>query len=163
MKYRFKIFVALLLISFSVDAQSPAETIPDFTFFRFNHTPFTSKDLEAGKMLFFVFFDANCEHCQHAVQTLNDHYSELKKTELYLISLDNQETINGFMNKYGKALYGKKNVTLLQDLRNEFILKFRPRKYPSMFLYSQQKKLLIYNDNEQTLFRFFKQINETAK
>jgi len=114
-------------------------------------------------MLFFLFFDAGCEHCQHAVQAVNEHYEELKKTALYLISLDNQETINNFMKKFGATLYGKQNVTLLQDLNNEFIAKFGPRKYPSMFLYSPEKKLLIYNDNEENLFRFFKQINDASK
>jgi len=152
-----------LLISFNVSAQHPAETIPDFTFFKFNKSPFTYKNLEQNKLLFFVFFDVGCEHCQHAIQTLNSHYSDLKKTTLYLISLDSQEMIQNFMNKYGKNLSGKKNVTLLQDLNNEFILKFRPRKYPSMFLYSSEKKLIMYNDNEENLFRFFQQINVAAK
>lgn len=159
MKYKIKTVIAFSLISFAVAAQKPAETIPDFTFFKMNKSAFTKKNLEPGKMLFFVFFDATCEHCQHAMQALNNHYQELKKTAVYLISLDNQETINSFMSKYGKTLYGKKNVTLLQDLHNEFISKFRPRKYPSMFLYSSERKLILYDDNEENLFRFFKQIN----
>jgi peroxiredoxin len=158
MKYTFQI-VAALLVSLNVCAQHAALTVPDFTFFKSNKTPFTNKDLEQNKILFFVFFDAGCEHCQHAVQTLNAHYSDLKNTLLYLISLDSQEAITNFMNKYGKNLSGKKNVILLQDLNDEFISKFGPRKYPSMFLYSPEKKLIIYNDNEDNLFRFFQQIN----
>jgi peroxiredoxin len=158
----FRILIALLIISFQVAAQNPAPTVPNFTFYKFDKTPFTPKNLEQNRMLFFVFFDATCEHCQHAVETLNSHYADLKKTTLYLISLDNQETIKNFMNQYGRNLNGKKNVVLLQDVNNEFISKFGPRKYPSMFLYSQQKKLLIYNDNEETLFRFFKEINDAS-
>jgi peroxiredoxin len=162
MKYTFQLLTALL-ISWNVFAQTPALTVPDFTFFKFNKTPFTNKNLEPGKMIFFVFFDAGCEHCQHAVQTLNMHYSDLKNTSLYLISLDNEQTINNFMNRYGNNLSGKKNVVLLQDLNNEFISKFGPRKYPSMFLYSSEKKLMLYNDNEENLFRFFQQMNEASK
>jgi peroxiredoxin len=162
MKSIFQILAALL-VSLNASAQSPALTVPDFTFFKFNRTPFTSRDLEQNKMLFFVFFDAGCEHCQHAVQTLDTHYSDLKNTLLYLISVDNQEAIKNFMNKYGKNLSGKKNVILLQDLNNEFISKFGPRKYPSMFLYSPEKKLIMYNDNEENLFRFFQQMNEASK
>jgi len=162
MKYAFQVLTGLL-ISWNVFAQTPALTVPEFTFFRFNKSAFTNKNVETGKMSFFVFFDAGCEHCQHAVQTLNMHYSDLKHISLYLVSLDNQETINSFMNKYGNNLSGKKNVVFLQDLNNEFISKFGPRKYPSMFLYSPEKKLVMYNDNEENLFRFFQQIDAAAK
>src|SRR3954468_4781560 len=87
MKY-YRTLIALLIISFHVAAQNPAQTVPNFTFFRFDKTAFTPKNLDQNKLLFFVFFDATCEHCQHAVETLNPPYSDLKNTMLYLISLD---------------------------------------------------------------------------
>lgn len=160
---KLKMLVLLLLFSYIASAQSPAETVPDFTFFKSDKTAFTNKNLEQGKMLFFLFFDPACEHCQHAVQSLNDHYKELKNAAVYLISSEKAETINKFMNKYGKTLSNKKNVNLLQDLHNEFITKFQPRRYPSMFLYSKEKKLLQYEDNEDTMFRFYKEINTASK
>jgi hypothetical protein len=67
------------------------------------------------------------------------------------------------MNKYGSNLKAKKNVTILQDIRNEFIQKFGARKYPSLFLYSTKKELMLYEDNEQNLFRFIQKINAPAK
>jgi hypothetical protein len=73
------------------------------------------------------------------------------------------EKITGFINKYIPNLTGKKNVTLLQDTKNEFIDKFKPRRYPSMFLYSAEKKLIGYEDNEESMFRFSKQINTPAR
>jgi peroxiredoxin len=163
MKYIFKTFVLLLLISVNVSAQGPAEKIPDFNFFKLNKNSFTNKDLESGKMLFFVFFDADCDHCQHAIQYISQHYQDFKKAAIYLITLDSQETINRFMTKYGSHLKDKKTVTLLHDPQYEFMRKFRPRKYPSMFLYSAKKELIMYDDNEQNLFRFTQQINATDK
>lgn len=153
---------AMLLIPIFAYAQKPAATVPAFTFFKFDKSQFTNKNLQQNRLLFFVFFDANCDHCQHAVRAVNDRYQDLKKTALYLISLDSQEAMKGFINKYGKNLSGKKNVTLLQDLKNEFISDFGPRKYPSMFLYSPEKKLMIYSDDEGTLPQFFKKINDWA-
>jgi thioredoxin-related protein len=146
------------MISFLVKAQQPAATIPDFNFFKLNGVSFTNRDLEQDRQLFFVFFDPGCDHCQHAMKDINQHYKEFNKTAVYLISVDIKERINSFLNTYGKDLQNKKNVTVLQDLKNEFILKFKPRKYPSMFLYSKEKKLILYDDNEKNLAAFLQKI-----
>jgi peroxiredoxin len=158
MKYVFKAFVLLLVIAGKISAQAPAQKIPDFNFFKLNKQSFTNKDLEPGKMLFFVFFDADCDHCQQAIQYIDKHYQDFKKAAIYLITLDNQETIARFMAKYGNSLKEKKNVTLLQDPQYEFMRKFKPRKYPSMFLYSAKKELILYDDNEKNVSGFSKHI-----
>lgn len=162
-KYVIKMFVICLLIATNVSAQNPALIVPSFNFSKLDKSPFTNNNLEQGKLLFFVFFDAECDHCQRAVSEINRLYPEFKKTAIYLITVDEQEKINRFMSKYGQNLKGKKNVTILQDAQNQFITKFRPRRYPSMFLYNQDKQLLLYEDNEQNMFRFINQIKVSAK
>ena len=147
----------------NLPAQVPAATIPEFNFFKLNKTSFTNKNLAAGKMIFFVFFDTDCDHCQHAIQYISQHNEEFKKSAVYLITLDSQEKITLFLSKYGNNLKGNKNITILQDLKNEFLPKFRPRKYPSLFLYSAKKELIMYDDNPQNLFRFTQQINKESK
>jgi len=159
MKYAFGTFIVLLLISLTVSAQSPAATIPDFTFFTLNQNPVTPKNLEPGKMAFFVFFDSDCEHCQHAILSINNHYQEFKKTNIYLITLDDRGKINHFIAEYASTLSSKKNVMILQDLKNDFLTKFKPRKYPSMFLFSPVGRLICYEDNEQNILSILKRIN----
>ena len=163
MKSRIYVLVFFLLITSLLIAQTPAQTIPDFSFSKFDKTSFTNKNLATGKSLFFFFFDCDCDHCQHAMANLNEHYKDYKKAAIYLISLDVQQKIQAFMTKYSPAVTGQKNVTMLQDTRNEFIAKFKPIRYPSMFLYSADKKLLDYEDNAESMFRFIKQINAPAK
>ncbi len=159
----FKTIIFFLIISFQATAQTPATTLPEFSFSRLNKKTFSNKDLESGKMLFFVFFDTECDHCQHAIQYIGQHIQEFKKTAIYLITLDNQEKIEVFMKKYGTALTKDKSVTILQDSNYEFMRKFKPRKYPSLFLYSAKKQLIMYDDNEKNLFRFTQQINASSK
>jgi len=163
MKYVIKILALLILGSGNGSAQVPATKVPEFSFLKLNKSSFTNKDLEAGKMLFFIFFDADCDHCQHAIQYIDQHNQEFKKTAVYLITLDSQEKIAAFMGKYGKNLKDKENVTILQDPKYDFMLKFKPRKYPSIFLYSAKKELIMYDDNEQNLSRFSQKINATGK
>jgi AhpC/TSA family len=124
---------------------------------------FPIKTLNLANYYFLFFFDTECDHCQHSIQYIGQHYQEFKKTAIYLITLDSLAKIDGFMNKYGGNLKAKKNVTILQDIRNEFIQKFGARKYPSLFLYSAKKELMLYEDNEQNLFRFIQKVNTPAK
>ena len=152
-----------LVIVTNLSAQTPSATIPEFYFFKLNKSSFTNKNLASGKMIFFVFFDTDCDHCQHAIQYISQHSEEFKKSAVYLITLDGPEKITPFMSKYGKNLKDSKNITILQDLKNEFLPKFKPRKYPSLFLYSPNKELMMYDDNPQNLFRFTQQINKSGK
>ncbi|MEO6733865.1 MAG: redoxin domain-containing protein [Ferruginibacter sp.] len=162
MKFLAKAIVLLLLMNGTVAAQ-PAATIPSFTFYKLNEELFTNKNLDAGKMVMFVFFDAECDHCQHAIQYLNQNIKQFTRANIYLVTLDAHEKVNRFMNNYGNNLRGKKNVLILQDRQNEFLSKFKPRKYPSLFLYSAKNKLIMYDDNERNLPGFAKQIDTVVK
>lgn len=148
-----------LLICFNSSAQTPSKTVPNFKFFNLNNTPFTNKNLTTGKKMLFIFFDVTCDHCQKTIKTLNTRIKECKEISVYLISLDNKVQINNFLNQYGKNLTNEKNVTILQDLKNQFIPQFGPRKYPSVFLYSSENKLILYDDEDQSLEKVFKIIS----
>ena len=158
MKVIFKTLLTFLVICQAAFAQTPAATLPDFGFFRLDNSKFMNNNLEQGKKIFIVFFDSECDHCQHAIEHINKNYDEFKKAAVYLITQDDLPRLTRFMNKYGNNLKDRKNVTILLDRQKEFIWKFKPRKYPSIFLYSPQKKLIMYDDNEQNLFRFANQI-----
>lgn len=141
----------LLLFATTVEAKPPIETIPQFNFYKLNHEVFTEKSVKPGKKTLFVFFDSECEHCQRAANYLNKHYNELRSVNIYMVTLDDVSKIKSFMATYCPDLLKKKNVVLLQDLRNEFITQFSPRKYPSIFLFSVKKKLIGYEDEESKI------------
>ena len=46
-----------------------------------------------------------------------------------------------FMQTYGKKINGKKNVMVLLDPNNEFMMKFAPKQYPAIYIYSKGKLL----------------------
>lgn len=163
MRVTFIIMFAISLITFKSSAQTPAKTIPDFTFYKLDKTPFTPKNLTSGKDILFIFFDVTCDHCQHTIGTLSKRINECKNISIYLISLEDKAAITAFFNLFGKNLPSQKNITILQDSKNQFITQFGPRKYPSVFLYSAQKKLRLYDDEDMYLEKFFKIINPSKK
>jgi hypothetical protein len=152
-----RILLLVLLLRFSLIAGAqPAQAVPSFAFYRSGKIVFTNKDLAAGKILFFFFFDPTCEHCQRAMTNLGRQFKSYKRAAVYLISLSDHQTMRSFIGKYAPGLRDQKNVTLLQDAKNEFIYRFRPVHYPAMFLYSPKGILLDYEDNENSMFRFLK-------
>jgi peroxiredoxin len=155
--------ILCFLLAFNASAQTPAQKIPSFTFYTLDKTPLTDKNVTSGKDALFIFFDVTCDHCQHTISTLSKRIAECPKISIYLISLEDKTAVTNFLNQYGKNLINKKNVTVLQDSKNQFITQFGPRKYPSVFLYSKQKKLLLYDDEDQYLEKFFKLINPPKK
>ena len=157
------ITVICIIASFNIVAQTPAPTVPNFIFYNLDKTPFTNGNLAVGKEILFIFFDVTCDHCQHAIRALNSRIGEFKETAIYLITLNDKVIVSSFLNRYGKNLPKAKNVTILQDMNNQFITQFGPRKYPSVFLYSVDKKLILYDDEDQTLENFFKLMNALKK
>lgn len=147
----------------TVVAQTPAQTLPDFQFFRLDQRSYTNKDLPQNKTLFFVFFDPGCEHCQRTMKYLNQQVGSLSKTYMCLVSLAAPADIKRFMDAYGPQVKGLKNGIMLQDKLYQFIPRFKPRKYPSLFLYSAKKKLLGYEDNDESAFRIVNMIKGTGK
>lgn len=159
----YRVLILVLLISSDVKGQVPAETIPEFTFLKSDQTVFSTKNLTPGKKFFFIFFDTECDHCRHAISYLNEHLAAFKTASIYLITLSGRDKANLFMAAYGNKLISDKKITILQDFKNEFITKFKPRKYPSIYLYSTQKKLILYDDNEQNMPLFLKRVTEKNK
>ena len=114
-------FFSLVVISSAMWAQIPAATIPEFTFFKLDNSAFTNKNLETGKLLFFCFFDAGCEHCRHAIKKISQNYSTFNKTAIYLVTLDNRDTLKKFLDKYGVKYGSKSTAPILKQQVKEYI------------------------------------------
>ena len=161
-RYRLLGILLAITVLHKLDAQTPAQILPDFEFSQSDKTIFSNKDLPSKKMSFFVFFDVDCDHCQRAAKNIEQQYQGFQKTAIYIISQDDVEKMNQFMTIYAPKLKAKKNVMLLQDKSNQFLTKFKPYRYPAMFLYSADKKLLDYEDNEESVFRFVNTIKKQS-
>ena len=156
----FCLFCCLALFSVvSLRAQTPSPVVPDFHFLQKNGQVFTRQQLAKNKILFFVFFDITCEHCQQALQYLEAHYRQLTKAAIFLLTLDSGPQAEAFLQAKAPGLFRLPNTLLLRDTRNQFIRLFQPRKYPSLFLYSAKQELLLYSDEEKDLNAFVKRIS----
>ncbi len=148
MRVIFSVF--FFLITSSVFSQ--VRSLPEFRFFRMdNGAEVTHKNVTPGKKTLFVFFDTECPHCRVAITEYNHNQAKLNDINVFLITRDQKAVVNSFLNEVGTKLIAKKNVTVLSDYQNQFIGKFLPKKFPSMFLFGANRQLLIYTDEEKDI------------
>jgi len=133
---------------------SPAQTLPAFNFVLPDGRAFTNKDLPQGKPVFFVLFDPTCPHCQRAVRSIDEQSGAFSKATVCLVSMDTWDKINLFVADYAPHLKGMGNVRVMRDPQYLFIGRFKPRKFPAMELFAADGRLLDYEDNAETVFRF---------
>lgn len=151
------LLVVALLATVPADAQgleSPAAaTIPAFRFARRDGRMVTKADVPARKLVLFVFFDPDCDHCKRALSHMDSEVGDYRGAFLYFVSMESQEKIDKFVATYAPHLAAQRNVLFLRDAGGGYMLGFHPIRFPSLFLYSPEHKLLDYEDNEETLFR----------
>lgn len=134
-------------------APPPAATIPVFRWAGHDGRLVSNADLPPHKPVLFVFFDPDCEHCQRAVKHMDSECADYRQAEVYFVSMESQEKIDRFVTTYARHLTAQRNVLFLRDPGGAYMLGFHPVRFPSLFLYSPERKLLDYEDNEETLFR----------
>lgn len=140
------------------EAQTPAREIPAFTFFTVDGSPFFSKQIPKDRPSLFSFFDVTCTHCQSTMKTIGSRYGELQHVSVYLVTLDARKEALDFVRKYGPQLLNKKNVTILIDLNKEFLPKFQPQQYPSVYVYNRYGRLELYEKDERKIPLIFDKI-----
>jgi len=151
------LIVSSLFLFFASASHAQAKTLPEFQFTRMdNGAPFTKAGIAKGKKSLILFFDTECIHCRNAIVAYNKDEAKLKDdlVSVYLVTKDKKDHALYFLRTYAPRLSKRKNVTFLSDERNEFITRFQPMKYPSMFLYGKDQKLIRYSDEEKDIPSF---------
>ncbi|MHA4895601.1 peroxiredoxin family protein [Pedobacter sp. PWIIR3] len=153
----FLLTISLSLLGLFVFAQDPipGSVIPNAVFYKLDGKSFSTSALPKDRKSLIMFYDATCEHCQRVGTVLSKRSKELAGINVYMISLDEVESINYFMNNFAKGLPAMKNVTLLRDKDMVFIPLFHPKQYPSLYLYGKDKKLIYFSSAEKDVPKFF--------
>ena len=145
------VFILFMFLS-GFSATGQVRSLPEFRFFRLdNGAEVTHRNVTPGKKTLFVFFDTECSHCRVAITEYNHQQAKLNDINVFLITRDQKSVVNSFLNEVGSKLIIKKNVTVLLDNQNQFIGKFLPKKFPSMFLFGANRQLMIYTDEEKDI------------
>lgn len=153
-----KHLLSTLLFLFVLTAQAQVKTLdklPAFTVTKLDGTTFTQKDVAPGKYALFVYFNPGCPHCQNAFKTLNTKIAELPaNVVIYPVSFKGEEPTRKFMERYAPQLSALKQVTYLIDDKETFGAAFNVQRFPSMYMFSPDGKLVYFEEDASKVMNF---------
>lgn len=154
---QFIVVLFLFSISSMVYGQelTPGTEMPKAVFYKTTGGTFSTDQIGKGKKTLLMYFDATCGHCQETAALMSKRSKELSHVSLMLITQDEQRSIDYFMTNFAKPLIGLKNVTVLQDKDHVFVPLFRPKQFPSLYLFGADKRLVYYSSKDKDVPKFF--------
>lgn len=153
------LFASLLFLFKSVSAQVP-KVLPTFTFNEvYQSGQFNSDKLPKTGYIVLNFYDPGCGHCQKMGSGIARNLQKLKNVSFYFISMNDKAYVDGFINMHAKALKSASNVKFLFDPGTQFIEKFSPANYPSLYIYDAKTRALVQHlDGEEDVNKLLKAV-----
>ena len=102
--------------------------------------PFSKDDLDAQKPTVLVWFNSECEYCQHEAWEIQQNSIAFKECQILFISEEKPEIIKSFSKEYNLNQYG--HFYFLFDSRNHFSTTFDVNSFPSLIIYNEKGQLL---------------------
>lgn len=153
-----KYLLSKLLFLFVLTAQAQlkiSDKLPAFTVTKLDGTTFTQNNVAQGKYALFVYFNPSCPHCQNAFKTLNEKIAELPtNVMIYPVSYRSAEPTHKFMERYAPQFSVLDKVTYLIDNKETFGAAFNVQRFPSMYLFSPEGKLIYFEEDASKVMEF---------
>lgn len=134
------------------------ETIPNFSFKTLDNSLFTKEHLHDGLPTVFLYFNSECEFCQHEAKNISENIHLLKGVHLVFVSTESMEKIIEFSehNRLGNI----SNVNFLRDQDDSFSKLFQPSSIPFSLIYDKDQKLLKIQKGQLSVHGILKTIKQ---
>lgn len=116
------------------------ETLPEFQFLTLGQKPFTKAHLKSDANTIFIYFNSECDFCQHEAQSISNNLDSFKNVKFIFVSTEPIATIKQFSEQY--HLNNKLNITFLYDNLDTFSSRFDANSIPYLLIYDQNQKLI---------------------
>lgn len=112
--------------------------LPGFQLITTNGQPIFAKTL-SGKTII-ILFQPDCDHCQREAIQIQENLEAFKSYQLYFVSDVTDQELIAFAHTY--KLDDQPNIHFATTTADQIISNFGPLDTPSLFIYSQQGKLV---------------------
>ena len=154
MKKTLKIVIPLLVISLLAfmgykvvskinHKKQVAENIkklPTFSYVTLENKIFTQKSLAQSTPTLFIYFNSECDFCNHEAEMVQQNIEQLKAIQVVFISYEPIEKIKQFATKF--KLLNHANISFLSDSKITFATTFDVKSMPCLVLYDKDNNLI---------------------
>lgn len=116
------------------------ETIPEFELMTLKEKPFTNLDLKANLYTIFVYFNSECDFCQHEAESISENLSKFVDVHFVFVSKEPIEKIKEFSQQY--QLNDKSDIVFLHDNTSIFSTQFDATSIPYVLIYDKNQNLI---------------------
>lgn len=116
------------------------EIIPEFEFLTLGQKPFIKANLKPNTNTIFIYFNSDCDFCQHESQSISDNLDNFKNVQFIFVSTEPIETIRQFSEQYN--LNNQQNIIFLYDSHNTFSNRFDASSIPYLLIYNSKQSLI---------------------
>lgn len=135
-----------------------SETIPEFEFLTLEQQPFSKANLKPNLNTIFIYFNSECDFCQHEAQSISESIDKFKNIQLVFVTTEPTEKIETFSKQYD--LNNKENIVFLQDNKEEFSKIFKAVSIPFTLIYDKKQQLIKTQKGQLNAVGVLRIINE---
>jgi len=136
-------FMAYQVVSKINHKKQVAENIkkmPVFSYLTLENKTFTQENLAQNKPTLFIYFNSECDFCNHEAEMVQQNLDKLQNIQVVFISYEPIEKIKQFATKFKLLNYDY--ITFLSDSKISFSTTFDVKSLPCLVLYDEQNNLI---------------------
>jgi thiol-disulfide isomerase/thioredoxin len=135
------------------------QSIPAFSFTTMKKTSFTNKDLKPNTPAIFIYFNTDCDFCQHEAESIEEKITDFSNIQILFVSTEPIDTIKIFAEKYKFLNYDR--VVFLQDNNYIFSTQFDANSIPYSLIYDKNQQLIKKHKGQIKAETILKELNHT--
>ncbi len=116
------------------------QTVPTFALTSLDNGTFSDDDLQPGLNTVFIYFNSECDFCQHEAESIRDNLDKFNDVQFVFVSNESLQAIRGFARQYG--LTDQPRVHFLYDQDSRFLLQVDVPSIPYLLIYDKQGALI---------------------
>lgn len=114
--------------------------IPSFSYLDLEGNVFTKENLPKNKSVLFVYFNSECDFCNHEAEMIQQNLEKLEDIQIVFISFEKTDSIKEFAQKY--SLLQHDNINFISDSKATFATTFDVKSLPCLVLYDLNRNLI---------------------
>ena len=114
--------------------------MPTFSYLTLDNKVFTEEDLAQNKPTLFIYFNSECDFCNHEAEMVQQNLEQLKAIQVIFISYEPVDKIKQFATKF--KLLNHANISFLSDTKVTFATTFDVKSMPCLVLYDKENNLI---------------------